>query len=299
MKRTLGHLPRHRARLLRDIAKVIVEVTDDRFAMLVLFGSYARGDYKDYTYEEGQNTFVHQSDFDLLLIVKSAKDAHGDRARTLDSRIEKALRDNLLQTQTKPTVHLIIHDVEDINKKLSKGRYFFVDIKKEGVLLAKEEGYRLVPAKKPVAKERHGMAKADFKNWYGNAKDFISSSQENFKKRRYKLSAFELHQTTECLFAAILLVHTHYKPRTHDLRKLRRLAASQNNEFLAAFPLATKEQRRLFELLRAAYVEARYNAAFKITEDELKYLAKCVRELRRLTNKICKEKIISLGEGLT
>jgi len=47
------------------------------------------------------------------------------------------------------------------------------------------------------------------------------------------------------------------------------------------------------ELLRRAYVEARYNPGYKITKAQLEYLAEQVRELQRLTKKICEAKIES------
>ena len=59
------------------------------------------------------------------------------------------------------------------------------------------------------------------------------------------------------------------------------------------FPKRTKEEKRLFNLLKSAYTEARYNMAYKITKKELKYLAGRVTTLRDLTEKICKAKIKS------
>ncbi len=49
----------------------------------------------------------------------------------------------------------------------------------------------------------------------------------------------------------------------------------------------------LFELLKKAYVDARYKKSYKITKRELEYLAGRVRKLRTLTRKICREKIAS------
>lgn len=293
MKRTLGHLPRRRASLLRNVGDVVRDVAGDRFAMLILFGSYARGDWVDDEYFEGQTRYTYRSDFDLLLIVNQRKDAHGDRAVTLTGRIEKERRREGLATRRHPTAHVIIHDVEDVNKQLGRGRYFFTDIKRQGVLLATSGKHKLARRRKLNPKERQGMARAEFKQWFTSAKHFYDDFKSNVQKRRYKKAAFELHQATERFYAAVLLVFTNYKPKTHDLRTLRRRAASQHPEFIKVFPLATKEQRRLFELLRAAYVEARYNPAYKITRAELEYLGKRVRVLQRLTKRLCQEKIES------
>ncbi len=57
--------------------------------------------------------------------------------------------------------------------------------------------------------------------------------------------------------------------------------------------IATLEQRWRFELLRKAYVDARYNMDYTISKEDLDYLTERVRMLRELTELICKEKITS------
>ena len=63
--------------------------------------------------------------------------------------------------------------------------------------------------------------------------------------------------------------------------------------FSTAFPLRTKQERDRFDLLRQAYVGARYNQAYKITPQQLKYLARCVELLRDQTQTTCEEKMKS------
>jgi len=71
------------------------------------------------------------------------------------------------------------------------------------------------------------------------------------------------------------------------------ITGSYDRHLLAVFPNATDEQKKMFDLLNEAYVKARYDPDYKITKQQLEYLAKCVRKLQRLTKKICKEKIDS------
>ena len=56
---------------------------------------------------------------------------------------------------------------------------------------------------------------------------------------------------------------------------------------------ATPEQKECFELLRRAYVEARYHPGSQITRARLEYLAQRVGNLQRLTKKICEAKVES------
>jgi uncharacterized protein len=115
----------------------------------------------------------------------------------------------------------------------------------------------------------------------------------NLNKQKYNLAAFELHQVTERLFGAILLVFTRYKPSTHDLEKLYQRVSSIEPKFLTIFPRSTDEENEKFKLLRKAYVDARYKPSYTITKEQLIWLAERVHELQTLTEKLCKEKIAS------
>ncbi len=91
------------------------------------------------------------------------------------------------------------------------------------------------------------------------------------------------------------LVYTNYKPKTHDLDTLRRLAANHDPAFSTVFPLRTEQERKRFDLLRQAYVGARYHDDYKITPQELKYLARCIELLRDQTETSCDTKMESFA----
>jgi HEPN domain-containing protein len=137
------------------------------------------------------------------------------------------------------------------------------------------------------------MAKAHFQEWYTSASQFYGSFEVNLRKRWYKIAAFELHQAVERFYDAILLVFTNYRPKMHDLEKLSHMVAGHDPALLAVFPQATDEQKKCFDLLRRAYVEARYNPGYKITKAQLEYLAERVKKLQRLTKRICEARIKS------
>jgi len=110
-----------------------------------------------------------------------------------------------------------------------------------------------------------------------------------------KEAAFQLHQATERFYACLLLVLTNYKPNTHNLKQLNALAILQNERIAEVFPQDTKHHRRRFQLLKKAYVDARYSAEYKISQEELQWLAERVQCLQQLTKNLCKEKIESFG----
>lgn len=81
-----------------------------------------------------------------------------------------------------------------------------------------------------------------------------------------------------------------YKPKTHDIEILGKLAKALDMEFGKVFPRVTIEERRRFTLLKKACVEARCNIQYSISEADLKYLSDRVRLLKKLTVEICKRK---------
>ena len=95
-------------------------------------------------------------------------------------------------------------------------------------------------------------------------------------------AAFLLHQAAERFFNAIVLTFTRYKPKTHDIETLDRQASNLHADFFKVFPRATEQQKRCFDLLKKAYIDARYKRDYAITKDELEYLAGRVRKAARI-----------------
>lgn len=285
MKRSLSHLPKHKQEELKEITSIVK--VNPGVEMIILFGSYARGDWVEDTYTEGHITYEYKSDFDILVIVKNR--LYARRIMTWD-KVKSAIN----HSKTISTwATLIVHDVAEVNKAVSRGRYFFTDIKKEGVLLYDSKRFKLAKAQKLSPEERKQTAQEDFKNWFKSSYEFFVAFDLVFRKRFYKTAAFQLHQATERLYTTVLLVFTHYKPKEHSIEKLGKQVNSLDPRFLSVFPRTTPEEKRLFELLQKAYIDARYNPKYKIKKKELEYLAERVKKLQRLTKEVCKERIES------
>jgi len=284
MKKSLRHLPEHKRDELQRVTEIILDECST-VLMIILFGSHARGDWVEDRHFEGNILHEYMSDFDILVIVRSYKIANSaDTWRHAEAQAHR-----LVHTWT----NLIVESSERVNKALARGQYFFSDIKKEGVLLYDSGEFQLARPRKLDPRERRGLARAHFNQWFTNAKNAYRQYQHAMDDRSYMEAAFNLHQAVERFYAAVLLVFTNYKPRIHDLAKLSRMVAGQDPAFLPVFPKATPEEKECFDLLRRAYVEARYNPAYKITKAQLEYLAERVRKLQRLTKRICEAKIES------
>lgn len=253
--------------------------------MIILFGSYARGDWVE-EYEPDGIHFEYQSDYDLLVIVEA-------RSPQEQSRLEHQLEASVDQLFIATPVSIIVHDIAYVNCRIARTEYFFADIKKEGILLYDSKRYKLENAQPLNPKDRYHLAKEDFQYWFDSAKKLLPYFEMKLENKDYNEAAFELHQITEKLYNAILLVFTRYKPKTHNLQMLRKLVNALDSRFIKAFPFSNAEDRRKFELLRRAYIDARYNKNYLVCQDELYWLAERIKVLEHLAQVLCQEKMES------
>ena len=273
---------------LDAIVQEILAVARDQVAMIILFGSYAKGTWVRDWYVEGHITYSYESDLDILVVTKSPK-YRGLKGASFESDLTKRLERKGLRGKTfgAPWVTFVVEPIKYLNQQLEKSQYFFSDIKKEGILLYDSGEFTLAEPKDLNSEERKQIAKDDFDQWFPRAIGFIKATNYMLQDNYLNLAAFQLHQATESFYSAILLVFTGYKPRLHDVEKLGSLASNYSDELLKIFPRDTEEQEERFILLKLAYTEARYNKNYKITEEQLVYLIKRVEKLKSVTEEIC------------
>lgn len=280
MKTSLTHLPSEKQHELSIIISAICEKYT--VEMIILFGSYARGNWVEELHDDGFH-YKYQSDFDIFIV--AGKECLANKIESDDHLW------NFFNRRIKTPVTVIAHDIEFLNRRLHKGQYFFSDIKKEGICLYDSGRFEIAEEKELAIKQYKYFAEEDFNYWFNSAKDFYYGFCFYLENKNYNKAAFLLHQATENFYNTLLLVLTRYKPNTHDLKKLGSRVASIEPEFLKIFPKGTEEERKLFELLRKAYVSARYNKNYKITPEELTWLSNRVKVLQDITEEICKKKI--------
>jgi uncharacterized protein len=289
MKKTLSHLPKHARDEIRAVTKIINEMIDAEF--IILFGSYARGDWVEDVYVGDDGiTYEYKSDYDLLVVVK---DLPKYEYKGYRDRIKKKARRS---ADCDTRISIIMHSVDEIKAAIKRGSYFFVDIKKEGIQLHSSKRFRLPSVKELNIKQRKGNAERHFENWFQSAKEFLQQYEHAVNDNALKIAAFDLHQATERFYHTVLLVFTDYKPKIHDLEDLGIRVDRLCAEFKGIFLKKTEEEKRLFELLKRAYIDARYKMGYKITKKELEYLAGRVKKLQTITEEVCKEKIKSFSE---
>ncbi|KHO03369.1 HEPN domain-containing protein [Rickettsia felis] len=273
---------------LNFIVQQILDIAQDKIAMIILYGSFARGDWV----RDLPNGY--HSDTDILIILKKGK-YKGYTALRLEDNIYKRLeKTGVIKPQIIPydsEISIILESIDEVNRQLEKGRYFYTDIKKEGILLYDSKEFTLSEAKELPWSEMKEIAKDYYEEWFDFGAGFLIDSKNNLERKSLRHSAFYLHQATASFYSSILLVFSNYKPKLHDIKKLGSRAANYNSELLQVFPIVTPEQKECFKLLQKAYVDARYDKNYKITKEQLLYLIERVEKLKEITERICLKRI--------
>jgi len=297
MKTDFDHLPESKQNAIDEIKRLILSEVDafqdgksgkkslGRVSWIILFGSYARGDFV----EEPANGYI--SDFDVLVVVTNS-----ELANTLS--LWGAIEDKA-KRYTRSPLTLIVHEQQEILKWLEQGHYFFSDIRKEGIYLHAHSGKPLPEPKLLTNAERLPVAEKHYAQWFESANDFLDGYEFHYSKEKPKIAAFNLHQATERLYACLLLVISNYRPKTHNIKILHRMAiekTSPNSPLFQLFKDENRFQKRCFELLRRAYVDARYSEHYIITVEELEWLFAEVKTLKELVKNICVASINNLRE---
>ena len=234
-----------------------------------------------------------QSDFDLLIVVNDKRVT--DRV-TFWLKLEQRLNDELAITKALRTLVNFIVQLGEVNDGLAHGRYFFMDVAKDGIALYQADNIALHTPKPKTPDQAFVMAREYFDEWYPNSIKRFESARFLIDKEYTKQAAFDLHQTTESLYHCALLVCTFYTPHVHNLGFLRTQAERIDPRLTYVWPRDTRRDRALFEKLKEAYVKARYSKHYRITKDELEWLGAQVEELGRVVHAVCLDRIDELEQ---
>ncbi|MBT9471106.1 MAG: HEPN domain-containing protein [Pseudomonadota bacterium] len=299
MKTSLDHLPDAKRRELARVVEILFAEFEASIAAgtsthkrqgqilkVILFGSYARGDWVN----DPVGGYV--SDYDLLVVVNDEKLT--DVLEFWAKADDHLLREYAIAHRLTAPANFIVHSLADVNKRLRQGRYFFTDILKDGIALYEAPGH---PFERPkVLDPTEALAEAEgyFAEWFGSAVNYQELARSACQKEMPKEAAFLFHQAAERFYHCVLLVLTLYSPKSHKLNFLRSQCEQLDARLAAAWPRSAKLEQRCFELLRRAYVDARYSPHYKIDADELNWLNGRIETLTGLVQSICKEHLATL-----
>ncbi|MBZ9739806.1 MULTISPECIES: nucleotidyltransferase and HEPN domain-containing protein [unclassified Mesorhizobium] len=298
MKSSLDHLPSTKQRELARIIEILLEELEDalkgssaefkkmgRILKIILFGSYARGDWVD----EPHTMKGYRSDFDILVIVNNRKLT--DFATYWYKASDRLLRDRGVSTQ----VGLIVHSRREVNTALRQGQYFFSDIRREGIVLYELDDEPLAEPKLQSPADALKLAKKHLQDRMPAGVEFFETYKFALKNSWNARAAFLLHQAIEHSYSALLLTLTSYSPPSHNLNFLRTLAEERDRRLTEAWPRDQQRFRAWFNTLNEAYVKARYSEHYQISVEALEWLGERTAILHDLVGTICNEHIETLA----
>jgi len=160
-------------------------------------------------------------------------------------------------------------------------------------------GHPLAQPKPLTPAEAYAMAKGYYETYEAGVGRWlklaaVSMDEGTADPRWGRNAAFNLHQAVETAYACFLLTATSYFPRSHNIKFLRSLAEDQDKRLVDAWPRDMRADRRRFELLKRAYVEARYSDAYEISAEDLDALSASAASLRAIVDQICAERLEAL-----
>ena len=287
MKNSIDFLPERKQRDLHELAALIRDEVKD-VVMIILYGSYAANTYveRDERRDYGVRT-IYMSDYDLLVVTKRRL---GERESTVEARVRERFAAGK-NDENLPRPQIINESISKLNDALTMGRYFYVEIVAKGIMLYDSGECQLATPGELDYAEIKKMAEEYYDDKFSDGLDFFKGANFYYQEENYHMTAFMLHQATESFLKTIPLVYILYGYKEHDLQFLIEKCKPYTLELAQVFPCDTDEEKRLFDLLRRAYLEARYNKKnFIVTKADIDALVPKIELLRGIVEKACKER---------
>lgn len=286
MNTQLHKLPEAKINEIDAIKQVITDFVEPD--MIILYGSYARGEYKDQVYIKDGIRYFYISDYDLIVVTNNTNIKEYELAEELEKRIK-----------SKPDINFFMMDIDYVNRELSTGNFFFVPMYYEGVLLYDNGQSKLIKPKPLSIEQIRKNIETYHEFWIGNAETFFAHFHFDYElmlkgKSRSGLNAWFLFQAIESIYSTLLLVFMGIKPKLHNLYKYRRSVNAISEELNSIFPdVKDSNERRLFDLLNRAYISGKYKMDFEVEIADLKEISGRLEKMIEITDRLSKERIES------
>lgn len=283
MKTDISFLPERKQEELKEIIEQVRKEIHN-CEMIILYGSYASGNFviRDERIEYNVPT-LFMSDFDILVLTAQ------EPTEITERKLAKI--DNRFCNMQRTPIQFMALSVQEMNNCLEAARYFHKTIKEKGILLYSTGNYVLTEGHALDYPEVLKEAERYFNDKFSKGESFLRSAAHAYDDGDYPLLSFNLHQACEFFFLAILLTYTLSNWKIHDLGKLLRIASKYAPSLKGLFSPDNPEEKYIFNLLKKAYKEGRYNEEFKPTKEEVEAQRKMACTLRDMAEEICNKQV--------
>jgi uncharacterized protein len=214
----------------------------------------------------------------LLVVVNDKRlTSFADYWSPVADRLE---RERTIANTLRRNFSLIVYSLNEVNRHLEDGVRFFADVLSRGVSVYDDEGTQFAAPKRLPERQGKAAALAHFDFWYPRSVNARELAAHSMDAGILSDAAFLLHQATERAYHCVCLLLTLHSPKTHRLDLLRSNAEHFAPILVRVWPADSKFERRCFEKLRRAYVLGRYDPAYHVTLDELRWIDERVRQLQ-------------------
>src|SRR6185295_15755771 len=88
----------------------------------------------------------------------------------------------------------IVHSLHEVNDGLAHGRFFFMDVARDGIAIYQSDDSELAEPKPKTAKQALAMAREYYDEWMPGGAQFLETAQFAIARHWNKKAAFLLHQ---------------------------------------------------------------------------------------------------------
>lgn len=274
----LSHLPQQQLSLLKDLTGKIVQTVAP--VQILCYGTRHTETYEWTTFNLDDTHVSHKSTVSYNLIIVTA-----NKESKADHEIIQTIEQHASAYKLHVTSVVLKESAWD--KSLTDGWRFFTTAYYRGVMLYNlNENILFVPVGPPEVRALISDIKRHWAHYYGGAKGFYQSAEDNVNREWVSGVLLNLHQATQHTCMALLRAFTGYRSATHNLSRLLELIKNFSSEPAAVFPCNTAEEQELFSILNKSYSESRYNENFKVPPEKVQILLRRVKELMQTAEAI-------------
>ena len=127
--------------------------------------------------------------------------------------------------------------------------------------------------------------------YHSKADHFFTGAEQFFKNKQYAMAAFMLQQACEFTFNGILTVLIGKSIKSHDLLMLHKQASHYLPQLVGLIHHKPKKEMQILTQIQEAYVKARYDENYQISEEELVKLFTATKQLLHCVKIILNEQL--------
>jgi HEPN domain-containing protein len=132
-----------------------------------------------------------------------------------------------------------------------------------------------------------------WQRWQSQSLEFLKGAEYYLTIGAHNAALFSLSQTAECLLVAIIRLVTLYEINTHNLERLLKLTQMFTADISAIFELDDMEKKKLFNILKGAYVDVRYRDRYESDAASVAALYPLVKQMSTLLDQLSQKHLLA------